>query len=115
MNTLSWLIYLAGVSQALYIVAGILCFIMGGITLYKVLSFLDRRRDDEDLFDYKYFRKEIIVAGVCVLIFITIPARSTIYMIAASEISEYAITDPKNIEIFNLLRDRVKEGLREPQ
>lgn len=112
MNTLSLLIYAAGVATSVKVVSGI------GIATC-LLGFLFAPPKGVKAFSYDhgpmdgFSRKGIWVAlFVCVFLAVFVPSSQTIYMIAASEVGEQVVNTPEAREVLDAVRRRIMEELR---
>lgn len=118
MNTLSILIYLAGVLPR---VSGILFFIpLIFVTVYLFVRGIEwvnaKESRDRDWFkdNPKVYNFKFIILCLTVMLFsCIIPSENTFYLIAASEMGETVVANPETIEIFDLLKETVKTKLEE--
>lgn len=119
MNSLSWLIYAAGVVQsANFIIASLVILIIPLLLLFKLLGAFDNT-------DYKFVKGEMVkvemgsnfpfsvrqlIAAWFVLAFIgtVVPSRQTIVLIASSEYGEKILSNPKIGEIVDPSIDLLK-------
>lgn len=129
MNTLSWLLYMAGVAGVATLLAGLVLTIAIILIIWSVLisdSPYEWMSDTQEEKEFKrtmparkisvrkYAIKFFVVAGLVLLI---IPSKSTVVMIAASELSEKAVETQtgqkalKSIEKF--LDDYLNPPVRE--
>lgn len=125
MNSLSWLIYAADVvgrAGAMFVMAGVGLLIAGVVT-----SIVGRTTwsyygvGPEERAESEKFRKSLAKTGprlitLGLVLFLSsamIPSRSTIYMIAASEIGETVVTSPDAVEMMGDLRTIIKSKLKE--
>jgi ABC-type methionine transport system permease subunit len=119
MNTLSCLLYAAdvipNVGTAFVMFAIATFFAIGGGVLAGGLMRDYKSHDSEEwktgVALQKKSLKFIWVIPVCILIAVVIPGKSTIYMIAASEMGETVVTNPEVKEIFDAMKAKVKEYL----
>lgn len=120
MNSLSWLIYAAGVVQsANFVVGSLVILILPLLTLFKMLGMFENT-------DYKFVKGEYskvemgedklpfsvrqLIAAWFVLAFIGIitPSRQTVILIASSEYGEKILNNPKITEIVDPSIDLLK-------
>lgn len=130
MNSLSWLLYFAGIAgpltSALALVAWILVVVLGlsafaGGISYALFSETSTY-DSADVKSSKLIKKAAVlkwlkglpkllaVPCVCFLLSGLIPPKETLYLIAASEVGEEVVTSPtmtKAIDALNRLLDGV--------
>lgn len=117
MNTLSWLIYLAGVADGISVLCVISLIMCGLAALSAGLTWLVNVDycGDEDIADqakkflFKIPRAAIPIGLVCAFI----PSSNTIYAIAASEMGERALkseTGGKAVQALNAWLDRQIAG-----
>lgn len=124
MNGLSWLLYSAGVVDGVQTIATFAA-VFGGIgavlagVCYGVVS-LDGTFDDGDRarlvpFWGKLGRRLLIGAVLAVVIGLAVPSRSTLLLIAASELGEEIVTDPEVVDTaaaaLDLIRTRIAQEL----
>lgn len=117
MNTLSWLIYLAGVSQSLKILAGI-C-IIGGIALNIIIAIRNSiAASDDYIYDRKikttpwnHSFKVILIPLIFLTISCFIPDTKTVTLIAASEIGNKVVMSDKTQQIVDPGLDYIKTWL----
>lgn len=120
MNSLSWLIYAAGVVQsANFVIGGLVILIIPVLTLFKMGGAFENT-------EYKYVKGEYtkvemgedklpfsvrqLIAAWFVLAFIGIvtPSRSTVILIASSEYGEKILNNPKINQIVDPSIDLLK-------
>lgn len=125
MNSLSWMIYAAEVSNQISFLSGVTGFclaIAGGVysvtcriypdTLYG--SPEERRRRFDDRVSFRPKAAKLLIGGVAIMAASSfIPSSSTIYMIAASEAGETIVTSPEAKEVFDDLKTIIKSKLKE--
>lgn len=121
MNTLSWLLYVADVIpnlgvafglSAFFIAVGVLIAIVVGAHKRDFAYGEDEKQKWQDGYDLQ--RKALRFAWlVPLLVFcaVLLPGKSTIYMIAASEMGETVVTNPEVAEIFDAMKAKVKDYL----
>ena len=114
MNPLSWLLYLADISETinhcfsfllmLITVVTAICLIFGFINL-------DMAWDDEDRDKAKRVMnlplKFILPASIMIFIMIVVPSKQTIYLIAASEMGEEAIKSDLGKKVLTYLEQEL--------
>lgn len=118
MNTLSWLIYAAEVSDrasGLCEFLAVVCGIVGGVlVVFLFLAWLDeagpiKRGVGPIAALTAYILIELtLLAGA-----IALPSKTTIYMIAASQAGEAIVTSPDAIEMMGDLKAIIKKRLKE--
>ena len=121
MNTLSWLIYAAEVSERASVLCGFLAFVWFLVALVGVgITFICA-------YDNNYGHGPILskwvpwTAFVSALLFemallfgaVALPSSKTIYMIAASEAGETVVTSPDAIEMMSDLKAIIKKRLKD--
>lgn len=119
MNTLSWLLYVAEVIPNVGVAFGLMAFFVGlSIAIACVVGAYKRdvafNDKDEWQSGYDLQRKAlryVWAVPVLVLLSVLTPSKTTIYMIAASEMGETVVTNPEANEIFDAMKARVKEYL----
>ena len=110
MNTLSWLIYFAGLTEGLMVVTGI-----AGVLLFGFRGFIFL--DDDSSFNYesnfsnrlKWWLVSLAIMFIIIAVFT--PSEDTVYMIIASEFGEEIINMPETQEVFNKGYDKLLEIL----
>lgn len=108
MNSLSWLLYIAGVSHGLSIFLGV----MGGIGLiFGAISCLYFLVEKETLAPRKFFIVPVI-GFVLMCMSILIPSEKTIMYIAASEYGEKVIQSKEVKDIANPAIDLLKQWMK---
>ena len=115
MNQLSWLIYLAEVSEKLSDVFIGLAVILGiGAGAYAFLGSLFASDQDQPMRPYVQGGIKIAcAAALCSLVAVLIPSSKTVYMIAASEAGETIVTSPEAKEMLSDLRGLIRRKLKE--
>ena len=126
MNRLSWLLYAADVIPnigsffimlAVWIGTGcVVAFIAGTIMRNDSgYSYNKGEKAERMLSDGYALQKKaysfLFLIPVVAIVGIAIPSKTTIYMIAASEMGETAVTNPEVREIFDAMKAKVKEYL----
>lgn len=114
---LMFFIYLAGVSEKLYIFSICLAIFLG-IIAFVCIGSINEARTDEDRKNCKYFFK--IYASLAVLFFaisVVIPDSKTMYAMAAAHYGEKAIKSETfqrlNSKALNLLEVKIDEMLED--
>ena len=113
MNNLSWFLYLADlvsdIEGNMAIVFFMTIFIMAIWGLIVLLG------DDGSETYKKWLKPALITLGVILVVTVFIPTKKTMYLIAASEASEYVVTSPEGQEIINdiklIIRSQI-DGLK---
>lgn len=114
MNSLSWLVYAADVAGnvGVVLVLGSLLGILGMFIASMVAGHqTDFGRGEPG--DWKRPWRHVWIVAVALLVASAIPSKTTIYMIAASEIGETVVTSPDAVEMMNDLRTIVRGKLKE--
>lgn len=121
MNTLSWLIYAAEVSDRASTVCGLLAvvfFFVGGVAM--IVAFVAAYSDDSGRGPYMSKLVPWTVLPLFLLIEVTfmaasvaLPSKATIYLIAASEAGETVVTSPDAIEMMGDLKAIIKKRLKD--
>jgi hypothetical protein len=113
MNSLSWMIYLADVASG---VGNALSF-MGCVMVIGALVVAFARTFDEygdpHITRVNVNKRHIAAGAAIFLVSMTIPAKETVYAIAASEIGERALTSPtggKAVQALNAWLDKQMAG-----
>jgi hypothetical protein len=116
MNSLSWMLYLAGVAgnlQGVLIGAAILCGLIGGFTTLAFCLTMESYNADEHAVFRKFMQYAWPVCGACALIASIIPSERTFYLIAASEMGQRTLqTDTGKKAVAAL--DRYLDTIGEP-
>lgn len=104
MNTMSWLILAGNIADNFKIGLGLstlfgVCFLIGYL---GHLNLTNRKSETASL--KKYF----IICGVMLAINMFIPSKSTIYMIAASQLTEQFIKSPNGELVSKIIIDQLK-------
>ncbi len=89
MNSLSWIIYLAGVSQSISVLLGFAAV----LTLFGLVFFGIVYEFSNDFM--LAARKWIFIAAGCAIVAALIPSKESIYAIAASEYGEEVLKTPE--------------------
>lgn len=106
MNTLSWLLYAAEVVSnigALLVATG--AFGLLGLVIVSIIYAVEKGGLVPN------FGRYVAALVVSLLVGASIPSRNTIYMIAASEMGEKVAPTDDAKEVYNLLRNKVREVL----
>lgn len=108
MNNVSWMIYAAGVAdqaRAAFTVFGLIATII--FSFYWFAYYVACDEDEQSQFlrpEPKYF----VACLLLLLAAIVTPSRDTIYMIAASEMTERAIQSEMGRDVSDLIRQEVR-------
>lgn len=120
MNNLSWLIYLGDLSRSLSTVFGIFggILIIGWLaaTLFRLLEIWDAYSQEtrERAQGIPRPPKYVIAIGMAMIfVAIMLPARSTVYMIAASQIGQTVAQSADGSMILGLLKKKVVKYLQD--
>lgn len=122
MNTLSWLIYAAEVSDRASGLCKLLAFlfplIMGGpaVVAAFVMAYDDNYGKGAILSKWAPWTllPAVLVVEVALLVgAVALPSKSTLYMIAASEAGEAIVTSPDAVEMMGDLKQIIKKRLRD--
>lgn len=115
MNTLSWLIYVAEVSERARDTAAVILFIIGfmggfGVVFLWAVTLVEGVKK----------KTAIVASTIWVAVVIptmvlsaALPSKATIYMIAASEAGEKIVTSPDAIEMMGDLKAIIKKRLKD--
>lgn len=108
MNSLSWLIYLGGVVDSLQVVIGTVFFV-GVIACFigAIVCGVDGNRPG--LVKVAKAFGALVAFGVVVSF---VPSKSTVYMIAASQAGEKAVTTPEAKEMLGDLREVIAKQIK---
>lgn len=107
MNTLSWLIYLAGVTGSLSGFAVFIAVVFGLMAVVTVIVFcstLDSSADGVELFQKKckgWFSTFMVLMIFMGTLAALIPSRQTVLLIAASQMGEQVLNHPRVNEVVN--------------
>ncbi len=133
MNSLSWLIYAGDLLEkaATFIaVIGIGSIVGAGVMMAWCFMSADFRKIDlryplgedtkvisEDIAGKYRLAKVAGIAGVCIALLagsisVVIPSKSTVYMIAASEMGEKVVTTPEAKEMLGDLREVIAKQIK---
>lgn len=116
MNDLSWMLYWADVAGG---VGGFLGVVGGFVLICSTVAFLPLSVHREDMCEETYDNgiglaiRGVVIGLIAVTIALFVPAKSTIYAIAASEMGEEALnteTGGKAVKALNAWLDRQIEG-----
>lgn len=113
MNTLSWLIYFAGVVHSFNFVATVLFIGLPIITLMKMSGvFVTNQyalRKEDQIDQMPFTAKQMIFVWLLVCaIGVVVPSRQTVILIASSEYGEKILKNPKINEIIDPSIDLLK-------
>lgn len=116
MNSLSWLIYFAGVSGN---VSGL--FLAGSIAVFCIVALVNFMRFLVAADDYKGTSpfvafvpiKTLILGSALALAAAITPNKDTVLMIAASEAAEVVVTDARTQQLFDRVVNSIEEQLDE--
>ena len=111
MNTLSLLIYLSSVLPS----AGLMLLFLGIFGLFVSLLVGGFWSGETETNQFPKLKPYFVTCAVAIFISILIPDQKTIYMIAASEMGEAAVTTETGQEVFNELKDTVMYQLQQLQ
>ena len=111
MNTLSLLIYLSSVIPSIGVALSIVGYIGPPFLVLGGMFW----SGETDMNQYPKLKPYFITCVVAIFISILIPDQKTIYMIAASEMGEAAVTTEAGQEVFNELKDTVMYQLQQLQ
>lgn len=109
MNSLSWLIYVAGIVDAINgaLGASVVVLVIVGI-LKNVYS-----AHHNDFYDHKpkmaYTAKPFLIAVIIMLLSAPVPSKSTLYMIAASEMGERAVKSEMAGDLAEIIKKEIKK------
>lgn len=114
MNSLSWLIYVAGVVgsvKTLFIVfaGGAAAFIVIGTSTTAVAESYGDAPEGLWLKWVKWAWLPLVAGAFAALI----PSPSTVYLIAASEVDEVVVTSPETVEMMGDLKAIIKKRLKD--
>lgn len=109
MNNLSWLLLLADLTQnisiTIGIVAGLLLVGGAGAAFGHFLVDEDTERAGPIIKTFLWITIPLFIVNAF------IPSKTTIYMIAASEMGETVINSPETKKMFDLLKTKIEEQL----
>lgn len=113
MNTLSWLIYFAGLVNSLAIIAllvSVVCFsIWFGARIFFMLdNGMITKEDQEKLPSGTY----LLIGFLCAVILILAPTRNTILLIAASEFGQKLVTSQQVVDVVDPSLDLLKTWIK---
>jgi len=126
MNTLSWLLYMAGVAGVLSVLAG-LCVLLAIVAVFWSILVSDKPYEwSWDTDETKEFKRDtpqrkrsirksavkvFIIAGLVLMI---VPSKSTVVMIAASELSEKAVETQTGQKALKSIEKFLEDYLNPP-
>lgn len=116
MNSLSWFLYFADVLtnlQPVLAIPAVAAAISGGIAIFVFFMTNDKHDEIERKAAKKAAQLLWSVAIICGLSACLIPSRTTIYMMAGSELAEIVVTDPVNIDVMKDVRTLIQKQLKE--
>lgn len=118
MNSLSVFIWLAEIFESTKVLFGVISgMTMGGILLFNFWQYLAveyYNTNHKEQYKFEFIFKKIFIVALCfALVSLIIPSRQTTYLIAASEMSEIVINDPKTQKVFDILADKIMKELGE--
>jgi hypothetical protein len=116
MNTLSWLIYLTDVIPSMGVMFGVFGLIMLLVSGFALLPYsfeMEHAREPTTMMKgiKRMWRWFLPFGFICVFLANVVPGTNTMRLILASELVETVITNPEVIEVFDLLKDKLKEEL----
>lgn len=110
MNSVSWLIYIAdlvkNISEAATI-AFVMMIVWGVMLNIRSAAHNDTKSRDEP--PMAYSGKPFIIAIFIAAVSVPIPSKSTIYMIAASELGEKAINTELAGDVLEIVKKEIKK------
>lgn len=110
MNNLSWFLYFAEIIPGLGALAGVVAFLialLGGVGFaFWTVLWLDKEAPRP------YYGWYFLSLILFCIVSIAIPSKETIYLIAGSEIGEYAVQTPEAQEIMNDIHEVIKAQLQ---
>lgn len=123
MNALSWFLYAADVLSkigmmfggigALSLILGVIFVIPGYMVVWTAYSYSDKDQINKSKAAFAWLAPRMIASGfILLMISMTIPAKQTMYMIAASEMGEMVVQTEQAQEVFSELKDTVIHQLR---
>lgn len=118
MNSLSWLIYFASIIsgfKALFLFLSIVCCIIIIVAWIARVANPEEynRHIREAATKWTNWRSIYVYSILFLLACIVIPTSSTMYMIAASELGETVVKSPEAIELFDQLKQLIKQKITE--
>lgn len=127
MNTLSWLLYAANLAHNLFGVLTFLAIALGGIGVIAVIAAAinnSEMNDDMKIYhrtdrqkrDYwKTGRGWLFACIFFSLVAAAMPSERTVYLIIASQMGETVVTSPDMQEIFQAMKKKVLDYLKETE
>lgn len=117
MNSLSWLLWVAELSDKLSVMAVIagLFAAAGGLITTLLANFGDGFDAEERAHIWKFARRAWIVAGIACSLLLLAPSKTTLLAIAASEIGHSVIETPEAKEIKNEALRALRDWLKSHQ
>ena len=107
MNMLSLFLYLADISSGIVIIL----FIIGAISSLVILMYAIVCAESGYSFKFRYLLVPILPLIIAALI----PSKSTMYLIAGSELGEVVVTSESGQEVLNDLKLAIRQQLKELQ
>lgn len=115
MNDLSWLIYLAEVSDKARVVVGFTLLVLLGTGVGGLILIVDAilAREIASTKVSMLVGGWALIAALFAAFYVITPSSRTIYMIAASEFGETVVTSPEAMEMMTDLKTIIKNRLKE--
>lgn len=114
MNTLSWLIYFAGLVHSLTFIASlisIVCFFIWTIARFAFIMHHERmitKEDQERLPSSNYLIVGFILVGIATVL----PSKNTVLLIAASELGQRLVTSEQVADVVDPSLDLLKTWIK---
>lgn len=122
MNSLSWFLYIADVVSNISVflsTIGVICVCLGALSIipgyFVKWEFEDRNETiKKNRQNLAWFASRSVIFGLSVIFISTlVPAKKTMYMIAASEMGEMVVQSEEAKEIFSELKQTIMYQLRD--
>jgi uncharacterized membrane-anchored protein YitT (DUF2179 family) len=111
MNTLSWLIYAAEISERVQGIAGFIALMLGLFGGFALIAIWIEGRGKRPSVGATVAWLMVMLPAISLASFL--PSKNAIYMIAASEAGEVVVTHPDAVEMMGdlkkIIRNKVKE------
>lgn len=116
MNSLSWLLYLANLFGSLNELAAILILVCVALFIMLLRAHINVMDDggfteDSEIKFFSLVKKVFVVFCMSCVITVVTPNSTTVYMIAASEMGETAISQPEFAKLRELLSIKLDEAI----
>ncbi|QIG73013.1 hypothetical protein EVB99_022 [Rhizobium phage RHph_N3_19] len=116
MNSLSWLLYFAGVSENIGTAFTMLSFLFGFGALVATFFVVGTRLDEPNRPEYHAPMWILFSSAIPFFLFLAIavlvPSKDTVYLIAGYEIGETVVKTPEAQQMFSDIREIIQQQLK---